>query len=302
MWMRSIWPESRGAPVANGMVDYQARLRPAIRALEQNPELCLSEAASLASLSSYHFHRVFTAVTGETPAEMQRRLRLERAARSLCYSRNPITEIAFSAGFASSQAFAKAFRKQFAMAPGMLRRQPSLLQLSNNGHAAARVSDYAEGRSSERRLQMKTEQMAARTLAYIRVTGPYGTGYEPVCDQLYQWAAGLGLAEGEWIFIYHDNPEVTAPQQCRTDICVTVPAGTKGRGNVEIQQLAGGRYGLSRMTVTDPAQYPALWQQHIGEVVAAGWEFDDRPCFELYHSFDPVTKVADVSFCSSLKG
>ena len=54
--------------------------------------------------------------------------------------------------------------------------------------------------------------------------------------------------------------------------------------------------------MTDPAQYPALWQQHIGEVVAAGFEFDDRPCFELYHSFDPVTKVADVSFCSSLKG
>ncbi|MFE8730111.1 helix-turn-helix domain-containing protein, partial [Aeromonas hydrophila] len=95
------------------MVDYQARLRPVIRALEQNPELCLSEAASLASLSSYHFHRVFTAVTGETPAEMQRRLRLERAARSLCYSRDPITEVAFSAGFASSQAFVKAFRKQF---------------------------------------------------------------------------------------------------------------------------------------------------------------------------------------------
>ena len=149
---------------------------------------------------------------------------------------------------------------------------------------------------------MKTEQMAPRTLAYIRVSGPYGTGYEPVCDQLYQWSAEQGLAEGEWIFIYHDNPEITAPQQCRTDICVTVPAATKGSGNVEIQQLAGGCYGQSRFTVTDPAQYPALWQQHVGEIVEASYEFDDRPCFELYHSFDPVTKVADVSFCSSLKG
>ncbi|HHQ4893061.1 TPA: AraC family transcriptional regulator [Aeromonas veronii] len=284
------------------MVDYQARLRPVIRALEQNPELCLSEAASLAALSSYHFHRVFTAVTGETPAEMQRRLRMERAARSLRYSRDPVTEIALSAGFASSQAFAKAFRKQFAMAPGMLRRQPSLLQLSKNGHAAARGAGYAESRSHERRQPMKTEQMAPRTLAYIRVTGPYGTGYEPVCDQLYQWSAEQGLAEAEWIFIYHDNPEITAPQQCRTDICVTVPAGTKGSGSVEIQSLAGGRYALTRTTVTDQAQYPLLWQQHIGDIVAAGHELDDRPCFELYHSYDPVTKVADVSFCSSLKG
>ena len=133
----------------------------------------------------------------------------------------------------------------------------------------------------------------------------HGEGVTKDYQQAANWyrkAAEQGLAEGEWIFIYHDNPEITAPQQCRTDICVTVPAGTKGSGNVEIQQLVGGRYGQSRFTVTDPAQYPALWQQHIGEVVAAGFEFDDRPCFELYHSFDPVTKVADVSFCSSLKG
>lgn len=49
------------------MIDYRARLRPAIRALEQDPELSLAEVAALACLSCYHFHRVFTAVTGESP-------------------------------------------------------------------------------------------------------------------------------------------------------------------------------------------------------------------------------------------
>ena len=63
------------------------------------------------------------------------------------------------------------------MTPGALRQQPSLLQLSKNGHAAAREAGYAESRTHERRQPMKTEQMAPRTLAYIRVTGPYGTGY-----------------------------------------------------------------------------------------------------------------------------
>lgn len=70
---------------------------------------------------------------------------------------------------------------------------------------------------------MKTIEMDARTLAYVRVTGPYGEGYDAVCNRLHQWAATRGLEQGEWIFIYHDNPEVTPPAQCRTDIGVTVP-------------------------------------------------------------------------------
>lgn len=98
MWMHSIWPESRGAPVANGMVDYQARLRPVIRALEQNPDLSIETLASSACLSFYHFHRVFTAVAGETPGEMCRRLRIQRAAWQLCYTDASITAIALGRG------------------------------------------------------------------------------------------------------------------------------------------------------------------------------------------------------------
>lgn len=58
---------------------------------------------------------------------------------------------------------------------------------------------------------MKTEQMAPRTLAYIRVTGPYGTGYEPVCDQLYQWSAEQGLAEGSGSLSTTTTPKSPPP-------------------------------------------------------------------------------------------
>lgn len=80
---------------------------------------------------------------------------------------------------------------------------------------------------------MKTIEMDARTLAYIRVTGPYGEGYDSVYGQLHQWALARGLEGSEWIFIYHDNPEMTPPAQCRTDIGVTVPAGTVGTGGLK---------------------------------------------------------------------
>lgn len=291
------------------MVDYRHRLRPALRALEQDPGASLEQLASLSCLSTYHFHRVFTAVTGEGPGEMGRRLRLERGARSLRNTQQSITCIALEAGFASSQAFTKAFRRHFGMTP-LAFRQASAEQIRKIGHTMRKAghaviagAEYGEDLLTTRSFTMRTEQLTDRTLAYIRVTGPYGVGYDVVCSRLYQWAAARGLADGEWVFIYHDNPEITDPAQCRTDIGVTVPASTAAEGEVEIQVVPAGRYARSRFVITDRSEYGARWQDHINDIVAAGLEFDEvRPCFELYHSSsnDPVRD--DVSFYSSIAG
>ncbi|HGY1014843.1 TPA: GyrI-like domain-containing protein [Aeromonas salmonicida subsp. smithia] len=285
------------------MIDYRRRLIPVLRALEQDPDLSIEALADRACLSLYHFHRVFTAVAGEAPGEMCRRLRMQRAAWQLCYTDASITTIALGAGLASSQAFAKAFRRHYGCTPGAFRRdkRKNGHLLSKDGHASDRLLPYAEDHSSARSNTMKTIEMDARTLAYIRVTGPYGEGYDPVCGQLHQWASARGLAQGEWIFIYHDNPEVTPPAQCRTDIGVTVPAGTVGAGEVEIQLIPAGRYAQSRYLITDRSQYGPRWQEHVGDIVAAGLAFGDGPCFELYHSVSNDPLRDDVSFCSSVQ-
>ncbi|PMU04580.1 AraC family transcriptional regulator [Aeromonas salmonicida] len=285
------------------MIDYRRRLIPVLRALEQDPDLSIEALVDRACLSLYHFHRVFTAVAGEAPGEMCRRLRMQRAAWQLCYTNASVTTIALGAGLASSQAFAKAFRRHYGCTPGAFRRDKSKNGhlLSKDGHASDRLLPYAEDHSSARSNTMKTIEMDARTLAYIRVTGPYGEGYDPVCGQLHQWASARGLAQGEWIFIYHANPEVTPPAQCRTDIGVTVPAGTVGAGEVEIQLIPAGRYAQSRYLITDRSQYGPRWQEHVGDIVAAGLAFGDGPCFELYHSVSNDPLRDDVSFCSSVQ-
>ncbi|MDM5151406.1 AraC family transcriptional regulator [Aeromonas salmonicida] len=285
------------------MIDYRRRLIPVLRALERDPDLSIEALADQACLSLYHFHRVFTAVAGETPGEMCRRLRMQRAAWQLCYTDASVTAIALGAGLASSQAFAKAFRRHYGCTPGAFRRdkRKNGHLLSKDGHASDRLLPYAEDHSSARSNTMKTIEMDARTLAYIRVTGPYGEGYDPVCGRLHQWASTRGLAQGEWIFIYHDNPEVTPPAQCRTDIGVTVPAGTVGAGEVEIQLIPAGRYAQSRYLITDRSQYGPRWQEHVGDIVAAGLAFGDGPCFELYHSVSNDPLRDDVSFCSSVQ-
>ena len=285
------------------MIDYRERLTPVLRALEQEPDLSIEELASRACLSLYHFHRVFTAVAGEAPGEMCLRLRMQRAAWQLCYTDSSVTAIALGAGLASSQAFAKAFRRHYGCTPGAFRRDKSKNGhlMSKDGHALAQPDPYAEGHSSARSNTMKTIEMDARTLAYVRVTGPYGEGYDAVCNRLHQWAAARGLEQGEWIFIYHDNPEVTPPTQCRTDIGVTVPVGTLGTGEVVTQLIPAGRYAQSRYLITDRNQYGPRWQEHIGDIVSAGLEFGSGPCFELYHSVSNDPLQDDVSFCSSVR-
>lgn len=71
-----------------------------------------------------------------------------------------------------SQAFAKVFRRYYDCTPGEFRRDKSKNGhlISKDGHAIAQPHPYAEGTLSARSNTMKTIEMDARTLAYIRVT------------------------------------------------------------------------------------------------------------------------------------
>jgi AraC family transcriptional regulator len=75
--------------------------------------LDLQALARVAALSPFHFHRVFRGMVGETPLELHRRLRLERAAHALLFEDRPVTEIAFAAGYETHESFTRAFRSHY---------------------------------------------------------------------------------------------------------------------------------------------------------------------------------------------
>ena len=78
--------------------------------------------ASVAGFSIPHFHRVFTAHTGESAISYIRRLRMERAGRKLRMGAVDITEVALAAGYDSHAAFSKAFKQQFGVSPSEFRQ------------------------------------------------------------------------------------------------------------------------------------------------------------------------------------
>jgi uncharacterized protein YggE len=40
--------------------------------------------------------------------------------------------------------------------------------------------------------------------------------------------------------VYPDNPEITPPEKCRVDVCITVPEGAEPAGEVSLQTIIGG--------------------------------------------------------------
>lgn len=134
-------------------------------------------------------------------------------------------------------------------------------------------------------MNAEVKEMQERTVAYIRKVGPYGkeTCGQAFCE-LFQWAGPRGFAEsGEIIGVYWDNPEVTEPEKCRSDACVTVPPGTETHGAVSLQTIQGGPYAVCHFE-SAPEGFPKCWEDTFEWLIESGHECDEKPCLEIYHN------------------
>lgn len=86
-------------------------------------EVSLAELAAVASLSPFHFARMFKRTMGVAPHAFQRGLRCERSKEMLANTQQSVTEIAFEVGYESSQSFARMFRAETGTSPLEWRRQ-----------------------------------------------------------------------------------------------------------------------------------------------------------------------------------
>lgn len=85
-------------------------------------ELPLAKLASIANYSPFHFQRLFTEYTGESPKHFIIRMRLENSARCLIVDRHKsIGEVALDCGFDNPANFSRAFKNYFGISAKELR-------------------------------------------------------------------------------------------------------------------------------------------------------------------------------------
>lgn len=81
----------------------------------------VAELAEAASLSRFHFSRMFKTATGQSPSSFIGHRRLEMAKRQLAQGCS-ISQIAFDCGFSSESNFVRSFRRVVGDTPGQYRR------------------------------------------------------------------------------------------------------------------------------------------------------------------------------------
>ena len=105
-------------------MSYVPNVLRAVNYMEQNltSPISVLDVASAAAYSTFHFVRLFKALTGSTPGSYLRRRRLTEAAGELAHSRKRIIEIAIDYQFQSQEAFTRAFKDCFGVNPSEFRR------------------------------------------------------------------------------------------------------------------------------------------------------------------------------------
>jgi AraC family transcriptional regulator len=85
-------------------------------------EITVEELAAAASLSRFHFSRMFKIATGQSPSCFTGRLRLELS-KSLLIAGKSIADVAHDCGFSSESNFVRSFRRSTGITPGQYRNR-----------------------------------------------------------------------------------------------------------------------------------------------------------------------------------
>lgn len=90
------------------------------------------EIAGRLHLSRFHLDRVISGTAGEAPSRLRRRVLLERSAFRLATTRRSILDVGVEAGYGSNEAFTRAFRRAYGMAPRDWRAQPGRFRIESD--------------------------------------------------------------------------------------------------------------------------------------------------------------------------
>jgi AraC family transcriptional regulator len=267
--------------------DWKQRVLLAMRLMEENldGELSLADIARAAHFSPYHFHRIFTGMTGEPVMAYLRRLRLARAAHRLAYGTKPVTEVALEAGFDAPEAFTRAFRTAYGASPSAWRRQrqdrPPITGIMEL------FPPLKEKFTMD--LTVTIKKLPPIRVASVRHVGSYSE-CEPAWTKLCELVGRNGLfgPDTRFIGVCHDDPEITPQEKIRYDACLTVPDTFTGTPDLPVTTIGDAEYATTVIKGPYTNLAPAyawvcgVWGPDSGR------EFAGAPSIEFYLN-DPKT-------------
>jgi AraC family transcriptional regulator len=287
--------------------EYIARINRVIDYIESNPcaDLQLDDLARIAAFSTFHFHRIFRAITGEALHSFIQRFRLEKAAGQLAV--NPqmtITKIAYDCGFGSSATFSRAFQQYFSTSPRQWRKT-LLEKKSKIGKDRHVISEYIQRKAhdvhkrfavagDDPHLKMPDvviKEIPPISLAYVRYIGPFIGNpdlYRSLSKKLLDWARPLNLVHfpaKKIIAVYHGNLGLADESRHRISLSIQVPADTRTAGEIGKMTLPKGKYAIAHFELPLEEMLYAWLSIYRDWLPQSGYQPDDGPIYEIYQTF-----------------
>ena len=234
--------------------DYKDRILRVLTHIQEHLDetLDLEELAHVACFSSFHFHRIFAAMTGETLADHVRRLRLERAAMELRSGAKQVIQVALDAGYEAHAAFTRAFKAAYGVSPAEFRRaqEPIAILAAPSGvhfRQGVPLTTFDTNHIPTKVMKVITRKIKPMRVAYLRHVGPYEDGHQTWIDITARLSAEKQVRKRSmFIGIGHDDPSVTPASELRYDACITVGEEYEPKKPVEVQTIVGGEYAVAK--------------------------------------------------------
>ncbi len=313
----------------NRLNEYLIRLNRSIDFVQHHyaENLNLAKLAEIACFSKYHFHRIFSALIGETVNDFVQRVRLEKSAQELILNKDrSITEIGLACGFSSSQNFARRFKAHFGVPPSFVRKefnwQAWLVKMKQLQVKAGRnlnadelgwIDHYLRQRglsiqkilACPPRMEVRVKHLPSLRVAYVRSLGPYlEENIRPAFSRLLRWARPKDLAgaEATVLGVVWSNSDFTPREQMVYDACLVVPEAIRADTTVNIQVLPEGRFAIYRCALTSGQHQEAWMHLLLNWLAASDYQPDNRPAYEIFrsaptHAADPV----ELELCLPIK-
>jgi AraC family transcriptional regulator len=271
--------------------EYARRIGAALQFIDANlgDDIPLATLATVACFSPFHFHRIFSALVGEPPAEYVRRLRLEKAARLLAFDpSSTVTDIALSCGFATSALFCRRFKARFSVSPTAWRKSKNGQSSRKIGNERAHPPRYDSGRRNtmSKGPTVRVEEVLPFRVAYVKHMKGYeeSAGIEKAFQTLFYWAGPRGFLSPDMrtLGMSLDTPDVTPKDKCRYYACVAVDERAEPEGEVGIMTVRAGKYATARFS-GGPDSFRKAYAYMYGEwLPRSGYQPDDAPSLESY--------------------
>jgi AraC family transcriptional regulator len=264
-------------------LDRIERVRAHIRDHLDEP-LDLDGLAEVACLSRFHWTRIYQAMTGESPVETVRRLRLERAARELANGEADLHRLAIRSGYASQSAFTRAFATAYGKPPAAFR---------SSGLHAQLTTAIMEQNAMAFPIELRT--IPSRPAVGLEHRGPYHD-IGATFGLLFTHLAKANLT-GQIVGVfgrYVDDPKLVAPADLRSHACAFLRHSIAAPAPLETFDAGGGPHAVLIYMGPYSAMQPAydwlfgVWLPQSGHIPR------DAPCLEINLNTPDTTAPQDL--------